>query len=420
MIESLQPFQPFAISFLIGLVIGIDRERSHPIGMQAAGVRTFTLLALLGTLAAWFNNLAITITLSLFAFSAILLGYVRATEYSRKRRKGIGLTTEFSAATVYCLGYMAIASPILATAIGATVLLVLVGRNRLHQFSREQLTPDEIRATTTMFVLALAVLPFLPNRAIDPWNLFNPQLFGVLVLIIAAIQFGGYVAIRVFGQNLGMILTGFFGGLVSSTAVFITLPHLVKDRPEITHAAIAAGILATVGMLVELAVILFVVSQALFLATLWSMIAMIGVGLASAFLMARQHTGEHVLPTNPLNPLDIKLVLRLAMIISGVIFLVALAKHSVGIYGMHVFAFLVGLFNVQSITLATANLQIQHQINLSDAGFTIGIVILASYITKFVILWVAARNRFAVLTSLFLLLMMLAGIVAELINLNIA
>lgn len=419
MIESLQPFQPFAIAFLIGLVIGIDRERSHPIGMQAAGVRTFTLLALIGALAAWFNNLAITMALSIFAFSAILLGYVRATQRGRKQRKGIGLTTEFSAAIVFCLGYMTIASPILATAIGATVLLVLVGRKRLHRFSREQLMPDEIRAATTMLVIALAVLPFLPNHSIDPWHLFNPQLFGVLILMIASIQFGGYVAIRVFGQNLGMILTGFFGGLVSSTAVFITLPHLVKDRPELLRAAIAASILATVGMLFELAIILFVISQPLFLTMRWSILAMTGVGLISAFLIARNHISEPVI-SHPLNPLDIKLVLRLTLVISGMIFLVALTKHYSGVYGMHVFAFFAGLFNVQSITLATANLQTQQQISLLDANFTVEIAILASFITKFVILWIAGRNHFAIFTSLLLLLMIAAGTATEFIRLSIA
>lgn len=421
-IESLQPF---AISFLIGLIVGIERERSHPVGMQAMGVRTFILLALLGSIAGWLGNSPMAIIISAFALGIILLGYIRSTDKHRyhknkedEERSGIGITTEISAAIVFCLGFVSLQAPILAGAVGTGVLLVLVGRKRLHKFSREQLTPEEIRAATTMLVIALVFLPFLPNYTIDPWNLFNPQRFGELILIIATLQFGGYIAIRVFGQNLGIIMTGFFGGLVSSTAVFVTLPRLVKERPQLIYPAVTAGILATIGMLVELSIILLAVSPTLFTTLMWAILAMIGTGLLSIFLVTHNHIHENVIE-NPLNPLDLKLVLRLAGLIGGMIFLVALIKYYTGNSGMQLLAFLAGLFEVHGITLATANLEIQQQISLMNASVCVGIAVLASYITKFVILWSAGRNQFALLTSVFLSAMIAAGVGAEIIRLTI-
>src|SRR5580658_357319 len=101
----IETFHPFAIALMIGLLIGIERERSHPKGSQAMGVRTFVLLSLLGTLAAWVHETGLTITISVFALAAILAGYFRSTA---KQEVDFGLTTEFSGAVVYILGYIAL------------------------------------------------------------------------------------------------------------------------------------------------------------------------------------------------------------------------------------------------------------------------------------------------------------------------
>lgn len=404
MIEDLQPF---TVSFLIGLVIGIERERSHPEGTQAAGVRTFILLSLLGAIAAWINSVPIVIILSTFALSAILLGYFRSTEH-RIKNENIGLTTEFSAAIVFCLGFLSLKNTLLAAFLGGAVLLVLLSRDRLHAFSRNHIKPEEVQATTIMLVLAVGILPFLPNHTIDPWGLFNPQRFGMLIMAIAAIQFSGYVAIRVFGQNLGMIIMGFFGGLVSSTAVFVTLPRIVRQHPELIYATTAAAILSTIGMLVEFSLILSLASQELLLAVIWPIIAMIVVGLLSIVLVTHNHI-KHAVISDPINPLDIKSVLRLSTLIGGMIFLVAFTNHYVGDQGIHALAFLSGLFDVQGISLATATLQTSGTFGLSEASAMLATIIFASYLTKFGLLLSIARDKFAALTATFLLLMLAAG-----------
>ena len=116
---------PFAIAFAIGFLIGIERERSHPPGTQAIGVRTFILIALLGAFAAFIKELALTIVLSAFAFSAILLGYFRSSQRRAEHIK-IGLTTELSAGVVFCLGYMTSDNPLLVSIIAVAVLFILV------------------------------------------------------------------------------------------------------------------------------------------------------------------------------------------------------------------------------------------------------------------------------------------------------
>lgn len=405
MIESLQPF---AIAFFIGLLIGIERERSHPAGLQAIGVRTFVLLALLGTLAASIKEPVVSIVIAVFAFGAILLGYWRSST-TRNNQAAFGLTTEFTAGTVFCLGFITPHEPLLAAIIGAAVLLVLLGRERLHTFSRQQLKPQEIRAATTMLVILLGILPFLPNRTIDVWHLFNPQRFGILVLVIASIQFGGYVAMRVLGERLGMLLTGFFGGLVSSTAVFMNLPRMIRQRTELTRVATAAAILSTVAKLIQFIIILFIAAPQLVSGFIWPIAIMIIVGVGSAFLIAYKDSNKKFTPQQYTNPLDVKSVLRLAIFISAMIFIVGVIEFYAGTKGIQLVAFLGGLVGLHAITYALAILNSAGELPLTQTYFVLALALLANFLTKFVLLWALARNRFALYTSLILILMLVMG-----------
>src|SRR5579871_1837762 len=234
-VPILESLHAFAISLVIGLLIGLEREHSHPKGIKAMGVRTFVLFALLGTLAAKLDDPALAISISAFVFAIIILGYLRTTTLTLKY-PDMGITTEVSAGIVFCLGFIVLHAPLVASILGAIVLLVLLERRRLHKFARKKLMPHEIEAAVILFIFMLGVLPSLPDRTIDPWNLFNPRNFGILMTMIAVIQFGGYLSIRLFGDRLGMAVTGILGGFISSTAVFTTLPKMLRDHPKLPHS----------------------------------------------------------------------------------------------------------------------------------------------------------------------------------------
>lgn len=405
---DVKAFQAFAISLGVGLLIGLERERSHPVGRQAIGVRSFILFSVLGTLTAYMNQLALTLTLSVFVFGAILLGYVRSTR-QRLKFPDIGITTEISAALVYCLGYVAFSAPFLSAVLGGVVLLILLERKLLHTFSRHKLKTREIEAAIILLLFSLGVLPLLPNYTIDPWQIFNPRLYGILVIMIASIQFGGYVAIRIFGESLGTVLIGFFGGLISSTAIFATLPHIVRRQPELTNSATAAAILSTVAMLIEFAVIIFVVSPALLLQILAPVVTMMLIGsvIALALLKGKK---EKVMIQYPINPLDFMGIFRLTFLIGGMIFLVAIVKYYLGTSGIQIVSFLGGLFTLHSISLAIATLFQQGKLLFADAKLALALAVLATFVTKYVLLWVLARNRFAVMASVGITGMLVSGL----------
>jgi uncharacterized membrane protein (DUF4010 family) len=217
----LDVLKPFIVAAIIGLIIGIERERSQYPHTVTMGVRTFTLLALLGTLAHWTSSNVISIVIAVFSFSAVLIGYYRSTQIKVKDAHEIGLTTEISAGFVFCLGYITPQTPLLAAILACFLLVLLTSRETLHRFARQTLKPDEIRAAMVILIILFGILPFLPRQPVDPWGLFNLYKIGTIVLIISLLQFTGYIAIRVFGHRLGIPLVGLFGGFASSTLVFL-------------------------------------------------------------------------------------------------------------------------------------------------------------------------------------------------------
>jgi uncharacterized membrane protein (DUF4010 family) len=399
--------QPFMISFLIGLFIGVDRERSLPKGLKGMGVRSFIIIALLGTLAASMRDFNVAMIVSGFVLAAVLLSYF-ITSQIVKGGAIVGLTTTLTGGVVFCLGYIAKFDPPLTAALGGGIFILLLSRNWLHTFAHDKILPSEIRAAAALVVIFLSVIIFLPNQTIDPWGLFNPQRFGILIAVIATIQFAGYMMIRLFGDRLGIMFVGFFGGLVSSTAVFANLPMFLKGRSDRTNIAVAAGILATVGMLTEFSIIVTVAAHDLFLTVALPVAVMAIIGLLCAITLFR-HKTTHQQIEEPHNPLDIKAVLYLSTIIGGMLILVAFAKNYFGTQGVQLVTLFGGIFEVHGVSLATATLYVNEQLSLVEAHRNLLLALLASFVPKFVLPWALVRGRFAIMMSGFMLLMIVAG-----------
>lgn len=410
MIEFLHPF---AISFFTGLLIGIERERAHAVGAQAVGVRTFILLGMLGTLAAKINEPALTLGLTAFAICAILAGYLRST---KQGGGDIGLTTEVSACVVYALGYLSVGDPTLGASLGVMTLLVLVSRASLHGFARETLRASEVNAAVVLLVFAFVVIPFLPDRTLDPWGLANPRRLALLVTVISGMQFAGYVAGRLLGSAQGAVLTGVLGGLVSSTAVFLMLAGHARKGAARPMLAASTALFATCSSLVELVVLMLAGSARLGGLILVPVGAMVVTGALVGALYARGAAGgEEQLQSQ--NPLDVKAALKLGLMIGALLIAVASAQRMFGAEGAQWVALLGGLFELQGVSLATAVLFGEGHIGLADAERAIAIAIGASFLSKFAIIWgVGRRGDLALPVSGGLAAMLAAGAAAWLLG----
>ncbi|WP_367607097.1 MgtC/SapB family protein [Legionella sp. W05-934-2] len=408
-----EQLQPFAIAFVIGLLIGIERERNIPKGDHDVGMRTFILYALFGVVVAELNLTMITLTASFFVFIILLMNYQRKAKF----RESPAITTEISAGLVYLLGILASKNPLLSLSIGFTCLLLLLGRKSLHQFARDQITQAELQAVVTILIISLGILSFIPNKTIDPWQLFNPQQFGFLILVLSIIQFGSHLAIRIFGETFGMVFTGFLGGMVSSTAVFATLSANSKTRKSLSALLIAA-VFAIIGTLVEFLIVLILVSPKLALRITPIILPMIILGCLYGFFVWHQKLAANKTVKSSLKPLEIKSIVILATVLISILVLVTLTKRVIGEQAIYPLAFITGLFELQGMTYAIAVLFVNHQITITQALEILSLAITASYVSKFMIVWTIARNRFAAILSMLMLFMWLASAALYLFLLN--
>jgi uncharacterized membrane protein (DUF4010 family) len=235
------------VAVVIGLLLGIERERRKRDGQKAgAGLRTFTLVALSGGLAAQTGSRAIVAIVVLFAAALALYGRMA------DGRQHKGMTTEAALVIAAILGVLAQSLPGEALAAGIVAVLVISSRAPLHWFAREWLTEQDLRDGILFAAAALVVLPLLPDRAIDPLGLVNPFTLWRLVVVLMGVSAFSYCAVRVLGTRYGLALSGFGGGFVSSTAVIAAMGTRAKGDGRLMRACAGGAVAAILGSLIFL------------------------------------------------------------------------------------------------------------------------------------------------------------------------
>jgi uncharacterized membrane protein (DUF4010 family) len=293
-------FLSFLVAIAAGALIGMEREQSQALKKrpQLGGVRTFPLIALTGAL----------VGLSVYGFgiwpvvvAMAILGSLLAVGHYHEWRvtESPGITTEVAAFITFLLGVMAVLPGIpLATgqrylliiASAAVVMALLSFKEPLHE-AVARFSVHDMYATAKFVILALVVLPLLPNRSFGPFHVLNPFNVGLMVVLVAGVSFVGYVASRMVGPRKGLALIGIFGGLVSSTAVTFSLSAKTREAPGIASAAAAAMLTAWSTMFLRVMAIVGIVDWGL-LPALWPLAVMAGAGYAAAFALYLRSRGE--------------------------------------------------------------------------------------------------------------------------------
>lgn len=396
---------PFTISILIGLLVGIERERSHP-AQGAMGVRTFLLISLLGFLAGWIQNIWVGIITSVFALSIILFSYVTSVRSPRNHSKhDRGMTTEIAAAVIFALGFTSHQDPALVALIGPLVALVLFSKKSLHRFTA-LIKPSELEAAILLLLIGVSVVSVLEDKVVDPWGLFNPKKFGMLILMLAVLEFSSYLAIKFLGARKGPYVIGFLGGLVSSTAVTLSIAREANKSPESWRRLSGTVLIAKVASLSELILIVAFVAPSLLLLAAPPILAAIFVGVTAVVILERvPQSSSHQMQLP--SPLDLKGVLRLAILLAAILAAVGVTRRLLGEDATALVTFLAALFEAHGSALATVTLFEQGNLSERAAVGNLILVAAASMVAKIGICWVIDRGRFAKMASVVFFIMCL-------------
>ena len=337
-----------------GILIGIERGwhlRDREEGSRVAGIRTFSLLGLAGGLAGLLGGKGQPLmggAVAVAASAILILGYARSL---RERHDA---TTAIAALVTLTIGLLAgLGSAGLAVASAAIVVLVLAMREELHRFVAH-LDEHDVKALARFAVIALGVLPFLPNEAMGPYDAWNPWVLWWVVVLVTGFSFAGYVANRTIGARRGTIAVAVIGGLYSSTAVTQSLAQRLGSGEE--GGAEEAGIvLASAVMYVRVAVLMIFLAPRI----LWPFIVFMTFPtlvnwIAAYWLYRRAPKCEG--PSPPGNPIALKPALGFLVFIAAAAVVARWAEGRFGQDGIAVLLLIMGSMNVDAALVTAGGL----------------------------------------------------------------
>jgi uncharacterized membrane protein (DUF4010 family) len=351
------PAVPSALAIMAaalgGAAIGVERQWSgHATGAEArfGGVRTFTLLGGVAGMAGAFAALqqtAVAVTLVAGAAALVLAGYIAAS------RRDVDATTEAAGLVVIGAGFTAgLGFITLASGIVAVTTLLLVEKTALHAIVH-RINNAELRAASLFAVMAVVVLPLLPEGPFTKFGGIKPRELWLLVLLFSGFSFVGYLARRMFGVDRGYPVAGLLAGIVSSTSATFTFARQSRSEPAIARALASGAVAACTMLFPRVFVALLVLNVDVAVALLPYAIPPVLVGLAVLFWRwtssnAESGTGELV------NPLQLVPALQMAVTFQVVIIAVRWAHQHFGSSGLLVSGAVLGLTDVDALTISMA------------------------------------------------------------------
>lgn len=267
-------FTHLLLALVFGATVGLERESSNPNDPHVGGIRTFSLISLMGALAGIFyqhqyESLALIIVIGFFL---LLISYY-ITE--ALHTKDFGITSELSAIATFLLGLMVMLSIIplqIIVAIFVVIVFVLSLKSRTTQLMAG-LTRQEVQSFISYAIIALVALPVLPDYSyklkdlkvlsdimhglnvdlgqFDNLDLINPRQIWLVVVLITGIDVFGYILGRIVGNKNGFAFTSFMAGFVSSTSATQSLAQRSKTTPFVNHL-VGAAILANLASFLQI------------------------------------------------------------------------------------------------------------------------------------------------------------------------
>ena len=352
------------VSASLGALLGLERQwsgqRENPASDTLAGARTFALWAALGTLCAWFaEQHQAGFFLAGFAGMNVFLALFLYRRAAHDR--DIGLTTGAVGLATYLLGGLVWhGQSKAAVVVTVTMVVLLASKEWLHGLSRKFSRADVYQALQFAAVTGI-VLPLVPDHPYGPYGAFNPFKIWLMVVLVSGLGFAGYVAVRIFGEDRGIAMTGLLGGLASSTATTLAMSRQSRAWPETGRVCALAVVLACSVMLGRVALLVGVVSPPLLMRAAPGLILTALPGLLFAAWSWRHFLRP---PGSPLsspsevrNPLSLRMALQFAILYALVVLLVRWAQTGFGGAGLYAASFFSGLTDLDAISLSLAQMQ---------------------------------------------------------------
>lgn len=360
---ELELAQRLGVALAVGALVGAERhwrDRAEEDGQRTAGLRTYTLIGMLGgitgalefALRGTGGGPPGLVVVGAFVVFSLVFGLFQYRE--RQAEQSYSVTSVIAGMVTFALGALAVLGDMrLAGAGGVVLVAILASREALHRFV-EALTFTELRSAIVLLAMTFVILPLVPDDPIGPFGGVSPARIWTLAILVAAISFAGYVAVKLLGERNGELVAGAVGGLLSSTATTVTNARRSVDGGEadkLAAGALGAGLVSygrtSLLVLVLAPSVLTMVAPPLAAAGL--------VMAAAALWLARRDTEGHG-ATETANPFDLWKVFQMALLLTAIAFATRAAAAWFGDTGAIAVSAITGLADVDAPVITAAGL----------------------------------------------------------------
>jgi uncharacterized membrane protein (DUF4010 family) len=396
-----------ALSVAVGLAVGLEREWAQ----KTVGVRTFAIVALLGTLTYLVSSQLLFVALGgTFVLVFILNIHQLAKSWSPERARSaaprgvthdslvvtdrdapLEITTSAALLVTLMLGALIGEGHYFTGVTSALVMTMLLAwKEGLSRFAGA-LQPVEIRSAVLLGLLTFVIYPLLPDRFVDPWELVNPKESWLIVVVIAGIGFANYVLLRLYGTR-GIYYTALLGGLVNSTAAATELSGLFTKVNGSSSLAIAVIMVTSVAMFLRNLVILAIFAPAAAGTAMLPLVAMALTGLYAAWLYGHRR-GTQMPQLSLSSPVSLPHVLKFGGMFVALTAVGTLAQRYLGTLGFLAVSFAGGLVSSASTTATAATLAGVGRITPNNAGIAAMLASMASVFVDMPIIYPRIRDK---------------------------
>ena len=371
----------YVVALAIGLLMGLERERNPA---AKAGLRTFALTALLAVLTA---HLATSLGEPwLIAAGMLLVGAMMIAAYMHAPSQvdgDPGTTTVAALLLCYGLGILVWQNEIqLAVMLGISATILLYFKPELRGWS-QHLSRRDLLSVLQFAVLALIVLPLLPNQNYGPYGALNPHQIWWMVVLISGVGLAGYAALRLVGQQRGAVMLGLLGGLVSSTATTLSFSRHARANRALIPTAVTVIVLANLVVLARLGVLAAVLAPSVLTQLLPVLFGGLVAGGLGALYGVRKLRPQGDPPALEMtNPTELRTALGFGLMYGVVLLAAAWLSDWLGNSGLYGVALVSGLTDVDAITLSSLRLHNLDKLPMSVVVNVITLAILANLAFK--------------------------------------
>lgn len=383
----------------------LQRESEKTI---AAGLRTFALVTLAGTLSALLARSAGEWVVGVSLITVAVLAAVSHYTINQRSASG-GLTTEMALVAMFLVGaYLIMGDRRVAIVLGGGIAVLLQAKTPFRKVM-ERLGDGDVRAIMQFALISLVILPVLPNEDFGPWRVLNLFQIWLLVVLIVGINLAGYIIYKFIGPHISALLGGLLGGVISSTATTVSYARRTREHEDAAPLASVVVMIATAVALVRVLIEISVVAPRLFAAMVAPIFFVLIVAIILSIIVWSRLRGTPVARPEQENPTMLRAALTFGAMFAVVLLAVAWVKERMAGVALYVVAAVAGLTDVDAITLSIGRMATVGEIDAGQAWRLILIAYLSNLLFKIAIVAIAGSRRLLLRVALLFAVLGVAG-----------